>query len=648
MLDFFRNHKRLMMFMLLLLVVPGLGFVGIQGFRGFFDESANVASVNGNKITRAEYDNAARQQLDQARQMLGARFDASIFDTPQHRQDVLEGLIQQRVLADETQRLHLTASDDAVRRSLLADPVISSLKKPDGTIDLDHYKELLAMQGMTPEQYDERVRYNLALQQLPAAVIGSAFTPKSLAQHLAELTVQQREVQGLMLRASDFASKVQPTDAQLKSYYDAHRNDFATPATAQIQYLVLSPDAVAASVQPGDADLQKFYNDNIKRFRTDEQVRASHILIAVPKDANAADRKAAQQKAESILAEVKAHPDQFAQIAQRASQDPGSASKGGDLGYFGRGMIAGGDAFDNAVFALKKDEISGVIQSDFGYHIVKLTDLKPAVTKPFDEVKPTIVAEVKAQQASKLFTEATDGFTSLVYEQSKTLQPAADKFHLQIRTATVTPKPNPALPPDSPLNHPKFLEAVFANDSVNQHNNTQAIDVGNNTLIAARVTDFKPAAVPAFDAVKDVVRQRVVAQQAADMAHTEGQAKLAALQKSKATDGFSSALKVSRDDAQGLPPAALSAVFKADPQHLPAYVGVDLGADGFAIYRVNAVISGAAVDAPRLAAAQQQLGQIAGQANVQAYMDALRNRSKVKTYGSLGPAGGNDAGGDGQ
>jgi peptidyl-prolyl cis-trans isomerase D len=645
MLDFFRNHKRLMMFMLILVVLPGLGFVGIQGFRGFFDESANVASVNGHKITRAEYDSAARQQLDQARQMMGANFDASLFDTPQHRKDILDGLIQQRVLADETQRLHLTASDEAVRRSLLADPVIASLRKPDGTMDLDRYKQLLAMQGMTPEQYDERVRYSLAMEQLPGAVINSVFTPKSLAQHLMALSEQQREVQGLAFHASDYAAKVQPTDAQLQAYYDAHKSDFATPATAQIQYLVLSAATLAAGVQPSDADLQQYYNDNIAHYRTDEEVRASHILITVSKDASAADRNAAKQKAESILAEVKAHPDQFAEIAQKESQDPGSASKGGDLGYFGRGMIAGGQAFDDAVFKLKKDEISDVIQSDFGYHIVKVTDLKPATTKPFDEVKASIVNDVKAQQAGKLVVDDSDGFSSLVYEQSKSLQPAADKYKLTLQTATVTPKPNPALPPDSPLNNQKFLDAVFANDSVNQHNNTQAIDVGSGTLISAHVTSFQPAATPAFAVVKDAVRQKVVAQQAADLARKDGEAKLAELQKSKATDGFSSAVKVSRNDAQGLPPAALSAVFKADAQKLPAYVGVDLGADGYAIYRVNAIVDGPAVEGPRLAAAQQQLAQMLGQSQGQAYLDAVRDRSKVKFYGSLGAAG---QGGDGQ
>ncbi|OLL31355.1 peptidylprolyl isomerase [Burkholderia sp. SRS-W-2-2016] len=638
MLDFFRNHQRLMMFMLILVILPGLGFVGIQGFRGFFDETANVASVNGHKITRAEYDDAMRQQLDRARQMLGAQFDMKTFDTPERRRQMLDGMIEQRVLADETQRLHLTASDDAVRRTLMADPVISSLKNPDGSIDVERYKQLLAMQGMTPDQYDERVRYSLSMQQLPAAIQGSAFTSKTLAQHLTELAEQQREVQGIAFHPRDYAAKIQPTDAQLQAYYDAHRNDFATPATATIQYLVMSPATLAASVAPSDADLKKFYEENIAHFRTEGQVRASHILIVAPKDASAADKAKAKQKAEDLLAQINAHPDQFAQIAQQNSQDPGSAPKGGDLGYFGRGMIAGGQAFDDAVFGLKKDEVSGIVQTDFGFHIIKVTDVKPPVTTPFEQVKEQIARDLKTQLATKAFTEGSEGFTSLVYEKAKSLQPAADKFKLQIQTATVTPQPDPKLPADSPLNNAKFLAAVFANDSVTARNNTQAIDVGNNTLIAARVTDFKAAAVPAFDAVKDAVRQRVIAAQANEAARKDGAAKLAEFEKSKTTAGFSSPLKVSRNDAQGVPPEALSAIYKVDAQKLPAYVGVDLGDDGYAIYRVNQVVAGAPVDEHRLAAAQQQIAQVDVQSQAEAYVKALRERSKVKFYGSVDTA----------
>jgi peptidyl-prolyl cis-trans isomerase D len=630
MLDFFRNHQRLMMALLILIVVPGLGIVGIQGFSSFFDESANVASVNGRKITRMEYDGALRQQVDRARQMLGANFDAKMFETPEMRASLIDSLVQQRVLADETQRLHLTASDAAVRRALLADPTIASLRKPDGSVDVDQYKQLLAMQGMTPEQYDERVRYGLATDQIPGSIIGTAFTSKALAQSLSEIAEQHRDVQGLAFRTADYAAKVQPTDAQLTSYYNAHRDEFATPESATIQYVVMSPATLSAAIKPSDADLKKYYDDNIARFKTQAEVRASHILIVAPKDASAADQAKAKQQADAILAQVKAHPDQFAAIAQKESQDPGSAAKGGDLGYFSRGMIAGGQAFDDAAFGLKKGEISGVVHTDFGYHIIEATDVKPSVTQPFDQVKDALTKDYLAQQAAKSLADSAEGFTSIVYEKSKTLQPAADKYALQVQTATVGTKPDPKLAPDNPLNSPKFLSAIFASDAVKEHNNTQAIDVGNNTLIAGRVTDYKPAAVPPLDTIKDAVRAKVVAVEAAQAAVKDGEAKLAELQKSNATTGFSSVVKVSRNDAQGVPPLALAAIFKADSSKLPAYVGVDLGKDGYAIYRVNGIEKSDPVSADRLAGAQQQVAQVYAQAEVEAYLDALKARSNVK------------------
>lgn len=630
MLDFFRNHQRLMMALLILIVVPGLGIVGIQGFSSFFDENANVASVNGHKITRVEYDGAMRQQVDRARQMLGAQFDPKMFESPEMRASLIDSLVQQRVLSDETQRLHLTASDAAVRRALLADPTIASLRKPDGSIDVDQYKQLLAMQGMTPEQYDERVRYGLASDQIPSSIQSTAFTSKTLAQTLTEIAEQRRDVQGLAFRTVDYTAKIQPTDAQVKSYYDAHSAEFATPESATIQYLVMSPATLSAAVKPSDADLKKYYDDNIARFKTQAQVRVSHILITAPKDASAADKAKAKQQAETLLAQVKAHPDQFAEIAQKNSQDPGSAAKGGDLGYFSRGMIAGGQAFDDAAFGLKKGEVSGIVQTNFGYHIIEATDVKPSVTQPFDEVKDAITKEVVAQQAAKNLADEAEGFTSTVYEQSKSLQPAADKYKLQIQTATVGSKPDPKLPPDSPLNNTKFLAAVFAPDAVKQHNNTQAIDIGNSTLIAGRVTDYKAAAVPALDAIKDAVRTKVVAEEAAQAARKEGEAKLAELQKSNSTAGFSSVSKVSRNDAQGMPPAALNAIFKADSSKLPAYVGVDLGTDGYAIYRVNGIEKPDPVTADRLAGAQQQVAQVYAQAEMESYLDSLKARSKVK------------------
>ncbi|RQZ76604.1 peptidylprolyl isomerase [Burkholderia glumae] len=637
MLDFFRNHQRLMMFLLLLIVLPGLAFVGVQGFRDFFDDSANVASVDGRKITRAEFDSAYRQQIDQALQALGARYDAKVIDTPERRQQLLDGMIEQRALADEVRRLHLTASDAAVREALLSNPIVAAMRKPDGSIDAERYTQLLAMQGMTPDQYQESIRYQLTQQQLPSNLIDSAFTPKSVARSLTDLAQQQREIQALVLKPADYAAKVEPTDAQISAYYDAHKQAFATPETATIQYLVFTPATAAASATPPtEADIRKYYDDNTARYRTEAQVRVSHIFIAAARGASAADKAAARAKADRLLADVKAHPDQFAQIAEKNSQDAPSAAKGGDLGYITRGSTAGGAAFDDAAFALKPGEISKVVESDLGFHILKATDVKPAIVKPFDEVKESIAAELKQQYAAKAFSDNSEGFSSSVYEKAKSLQPTADKYKLTLQTATVTPQPNPALPPDSPLNNAKFLAAVFAPDSVKNGNNTQAIDVGNNTLIAAHVMSDKPAAVPPLDTIKDAVRQKLIADESAKLAKQDGMARLAALQKSKATTGFLPAEKISRTQTLGLPPDAVAAIYKVDPKSLPAYVGVDLGANGgYAIFRVNAIVAPAPADPQQLAAAQQQIAQVYAQSESEAFMKALRARAKVKLYGSV-------------
>jgi peptidyl-prolyl cis-trans isomerase D len=630
MLDFIRNHKRLMQVFLALFIVPGLGLVGIQGFRGFFDNSGNVASVNGHKITLQEFDGAQREQLDRMRQMLGASFDPKMFDTPAMRTSLVDGLIQQRITTDETQRENLTASDGAVQTALLGIPAIAQLKGPDGRIDTDAYVKLLASQGMTPEQLDARIRFEIANSQTSDSILKSAFTPTALAAHLTALSEQTRQVQGLAFHPISYQQKAQPTYDQLKQYYDAHKADFQIPETAQIDYLVLNGDALAATVQPSDADAKKYYDDNVTHYKTDDQVRASHILITVAKNASDADRAKAKAKAEQVLAQVRAHPDQFAELAKQDSQDPGSADKGGDLGWFGRGQMV--KSFEDAAFSQKPNQISDLVQSDFGYHIIKVTDTKPAQTKPFDEVKASILTTLKAQQAATLYAQNAEPFTNMVYEQAASLKPAADKFHLQIKTATVSRTPNPALAPTDPLNSPKLLAAIFADDSIVKKHNTQATDLGDSTLVSAHVTQYSPASTPSFDKVKSEVHDKVVAEQTAVLAKQDGAAKLADFEKSKSADGFGTAVSVSRNDAQGLPPSAIDAIFKIDPAKLPAYVGIDLGKDGYAIYRLNSVTTPPTPDAQRLAGAQQQLSQMVGQADVQAYTASLRARSDVKIY----------------
>lgn len=631
MLDFVRNNRRLMLLILLVLVFPSFVFFGVESYSRFMDSSLDAAKVDGRTITVTEVDNVLRDQSERMRQVLGASYDPRQFEGPQARQAVLDQLILQRVVAAEVEREHLTVSNERLYEAISSIPAIAQLpRKADGGIDDKAYLELLAAQGMTPEQFDARMRFDLATQQLGQAVGATAFMPKSLLDRLIAVRDQQREVQGLVIKPADFAGKVNADEAALKAYYESHQRDFAVPEQAKVEYVVLSGDALAATTSVTPEELKSYYESNIARFRTEEQRRASHILIAAPKDGPAAERQAARDKATKLLEELRKQPNTFADVARKQSQDPGSAEKGGDLGFMGRGALV--KPFEDAMYALQDGEISNVVETDYGYHIIKLTGIKAAETQPLEAVKTELEAELRKQLAAKKYAETADAFGNVVYEQPDSLKPAADRFKLVIQTAdNVTRQPNPALGAGNPLNNEKVLAALFSDDSLKNKRNTEAVQVGPNTLVAARIVEHRPATVRKFDEVKDKVRTAYIAQQAAELARKDGEARLAALKQNANAERFGASTTVSRSKADGVAPKAVEAIMRADATKLPAMVGVDLGADGYAIYRIAKVSQpAAATDAAQRQAEQQQLSQLAGQSELEAYYESLKDRSKVE------------------
>lgn len=629
MLDFVRNNRRLMLLLLLVLVFPSFVFFGVESYSRFMDTSHDIAKVDGRAITTQEVDNVVRDQSERMRQMLGNQYDPRMFEGAAARQSVVNQLILQRVVSDATAKKNLTVSDAQVAAAIQNIPAIAQLKTADGKFDDKAYIQLLATQGMTPEQFDARLRFELATQQLGGAVGTTAFVPKSLLDRLIAVRDQQRDVQTLTIKPADFTSKVTADAAALKAYYDAHVSTYTTPEQAKVEYVVLSGDALAASQTVTPEELKSYYESNIARFRTDEQRRASHILIAAPKDGKDADRKAAKDKATKLLEDLRKHPETFADVAKKQSQDPGSAEKGGDLGFMGRGALV--KPFEDAMYALKDGQISDVVETDYGYHIIKLTGIKPAETQPLEAVRPELEAELKKQLASKKYTELADAFGNTVYEQADSLKPAAEKFKLTIQTAdNVTRTPNLALGAQNPLNNEKVLKALFSDDALKNKRNTEAVQVGPTTLVAARIVDYHPATARKFEDVEPQVRQAYVAQQAAELARKDGEAKLEALKKADSAAGFGQTVTVSRTKADSLSPKAVEAIMRADATKLPAVVGVDLGADGYAIYRIAKVSSPTQANPGQRDAEAQQLAQLAGQAELAAYYETLKARAKVK------------------
>jgi peptidyl-prolyl cis-trans isomerase D len=625
MFEFIRTHQRLMQIVLLLLILPGFALVGVSSYQNRGDAGAGVASVDGQKITQQDWEAAQRKQIDQYRQMLGDKFDQKMFDTPEAKQGVLENLVAERSVNSEVARSKLTVSDATLQKTILE---IQAFRKPDGSFDMDQYKAALAAQGMTPQMFDARMRHDMAVQQLAGSVQSTAFVPRSVASRLSDINDQQREVQELLFRAADFTAQVKVTDDLVKAYYDKNPQLFQVPEQVKAEYVVFNADAVEKQVAVSDAEIADFYNKNQKRFATEEKRTASHILITVKRDASAADKAAAQAKAEAVLAAVRKAPNDFAKIAKAQSQDPGSAELGGDLGTVEKGAFV--KPVEEAIYKLKEGEVSGIVPSEFGFHIIKVTSIKPAVQKTLEEARPEITAELKKQKMSKKYSELAELFSNTVYEQSDSLKPVADKLGLKIETiGGLSRSPNPALG-TSPVNNDKFLKAIFSVDSLKNKRNTEAVEVAPSTLVAGRVVEFKPAAKRPLAEVDAAIRQRVTQEEAARLARQAGEAKLAAVKGSGDAAGFGAAKVVSRTKEPGINPAAAIAVLKADVSKLPAYVGVELPGQGYGVYRIGKVSQPAQADEARRKQEAEQIGRLVGEQEMYNYVEALKQKAKAK------------------
>ena len=627
MFDFIRQHNKVLMVVLFLLIVPSFVVVGVlDRYSRSADRGEKVASVAGESIRRPEWDQQHRSDVDRIRQQR-PDVDAAMFDTETERFATLERMVRDRVLAAAANQEHFVVTEQRQLEIFQNDPGLASfVVVKDGKRQFD--RELFTRAtGMTPEQHQAALAAQMVRQQVLKGIADTAFATPAQAAATLNAFYDRREIQVARFAPGEFASKVNVSDADLEAYYKQHVAQFQVPEQASIEYLVLDLEAAKKNIAVNEADLRTYYEQNSARFGTKEERRASHILLTAPPGAPAAEREKARAKAQQLLAEVKKTPSSFADLARKNSQDPGSAEKGGDLDFVTRGAMV--KPFEDAMFALKKGEVSDVVETEFGYHIIQLNDIKPGAVPPFEQVRAKIEDEVRSQQATQEFAKAAESFTDAVYQQPDSLKPAADKLKLTIRTAdkvTRTPVPGAA----GVLASRNFLSALFAPDSLERKHNTEAIEVGPNQLASGRVTQYNPARAQPLDEVKDKVRAQLVAERAAALAKTEGEAKLAAWQSNAAGANFGAALTVSRLDAQSQPTPILESALRSDPAKLPTLVGVDLGTQGYAVVRVNKAVP-RTPPAPEVA--QQETQQVAittAAAEAAAYYELLKSRVKAE------------------
>jgi len=618
MFDFVHGNKRFVQIVLGLIILT-FAFWGVDSYNKS-SPGETLATVNGDKINQEEFDKALRQQQDRMRKMMGSNYDQAMFDKPEIKRSILENLVSQRLLMSQARSIGLTVSEKYLAQNIAG---IEAFQK-DGKFDKQLYESVLRREKMSPLIFESNVARELYMRQLIDAYMQNGYASQIAADNLIRLNEQQRVVAVTKISFESYLNQASVDEAAVQSYYDMNLKEFETDEQVKVEYVTFSADALQSQVTVDEAEIKKYYEEHQNEFGSPEERQAAHILIAVAVQASDADKQAAKTKAEQVLQQVKQSPDKFAELAKQHSQDPGSAASGGDLGQFGLGAMV--KPFEEAVYKLKVDEISGLVQTDFGFHIIKLLAVIPAKTLPLDEAKSAITQRLKLQKTNDKFAELAEKFNNIVYEQSDTLKPAAElvKMPLQ-KSAWLSKKQVGSLPWTD-----KALQAIFAEDVTKKKRNSAVIEIAPNTLFAARLLEYKPVSTRSLKEVNESIRQKLLRKQALESAIKQGKLVLAQLQRGeKVNVKWTEPTDITREQHAGLDNSMARQVFQADVATLPAYVGIENAQNGYELVRVDAIKELADIDDAKQARYVQELRQITGEEMLQAYLSDAKKHADI-------------------
>ena len=607
MFDFFQKHRRIGQIILGLIAITFVTW-GIESYTTMRGARDAVATVNGSEISRRDFEEQLRGRQDQLRRAFGGAVDPQAFDTPESRNALLQSLISQRLVAHQAARQNLFMSREAVIDAITQAPEFQE----NGKFSPALYSGYLASRGFSDQGYVAQLQSQLPLGRLVGAISDTAIAPHTVTQRLAAIEAQQREIAEARISVQQFLPQAKVDEAEAKAHYDANLADYRTPERVRAEYVVLSAENLGRGEPVSEEEIKAAYEARAAQYKVEEQRRASHILVKT------------KEEADKLLAEVKKAPGRFAELAKKHSQDTGSAEKGGDLGWFGPGMMV--KPFEEAVFKLAENETT-VAQSEFGFHVVRLTGVRPGKSKPLAEVRKELADELARQKGARKFNEEAEAFNNLVYEQPDSLKPAAERYKLQVQTTGWISRS--ATQELGALDNPKLLAELFSPQSIREKRNTDAIEVAPSTLVSARVIDHQPAKQREFKEVKDQIMELLRRRKASELAYKDGMAKLERLKKGEeAGVNWGPAKVVSRRDAQGVPTEVLRRVVSADVSKLPAYVGMPVPDAGYLLVRISKVMEGdtKALD-PQVAS---RVAEMLGAAQYEAYVESLRSRADIE------------------
>lgn len=597
-----------------LLIVP-FALWGVDSYISGGSKEAPAAKVGDAEISQREFIKTLKEQQEQA----GAKVEEKAL-----RKLVMDQLVNTRALSQAAGKAGFSILDPQVQAVLAGIEIFQE----NGKFSEARLTAWLKGRGMARGELLAMIGQDLLLKQVQIGYGEGAVFALPSATRLANLLAQQREVNEVIFDQKAYSNATTIDDKAVAAEFKAHQADYATPAMVRVQYLTLSQAALEAGIQISEAQARKFFEENPAQFQEPEQRRASHILIKVDAPAT---KSAAKARAEQLLAEVRKTPAKFADLARQHSQDPGSGAKGGDLGAFTRDMMV--KPFADAVWAMQPGEIQGLVESQFGFHIIRLDGVLGGAKLGFAVVKDNIVQTMKQQEAQKRFVETAERFSNMVYEQPDSLEPAAKEFGLKIEQSGWIGKGNatPAM-----LGDTRLMAALLSEDALKKKQNVEAIEVAPSTLVSARVIEHRAAGLRPLADVAGEIRARLTAAAARKLAAEAGKKALdaarAGQELASVSNPMSAPMTVSRMRPLNVPSASVRAIFGAavvsTPGKLPAYVGVE-SAEGYRLYRINRVAA-SELPAEQIKTMRNDMRRLLAQEEMRAYLENIKAGTKIK------------------
>lgn len=565
---------------LLAAITVPFALFGIDTYLNQAGSNVPVAKVNGDKISIQEFGKAVENVRNRL-QAEGQKIDPAMLESQELKDSVLDGLITKRLVNTEIQKANFKVSDETVSQYIIGMPEFQDA----GKFSQDLYDKTLAQNHLSPSKFEAGIRNDLLTQQAREGLRGLIFTANGSLTQSLKFATEQREVSTAEIKSTDFANVATVSAEQVKAYYELHKDKFKVPEQVKVQFVLLSAAGLVHDMKVDESEIKAFYDANAAKFSADEQRHASHILIGFGNNPSPQDKAKAKAKAEEILAQIKKSPKSFEELAIKNSQDPGSATKGGDLGSFGRGTMV--KAFDDVVFTMKPNQISDLVESEYGYHIIKLIGIS-GQSQTYDSLKLQIKGDLLFQKAQTKYAELAEDFSNKAYENSGSLEPVAKAFNLQLETSPWMGRQDLS----KFFKNERLMSLVFSNEVLKEKHNTEAVEVSANNLVSARVVDYKPSAPRTFDEVKGGIEALLKLEQAVKLAKQKGEADLANLNQGKTVADLDwiTPVTIDRKNAQGLSDGVMQRAFKIAPNKLPAYIGFEEANKGYTLVKLNAVL----------------------------------------------------------